>query len=64
MRDIKALRVWWEYKDEELVILWVSPYTGETEKIATFWWPNYPTGCTKEVESLFESIAQKLVNIY
>lgn len=35
---------------------WISPYTGQKEKIATLWWPGHPPEMTDIVEHLFENL--------
>lgn len=42
----------------ELALFWTNPWSGNEEKIATFWWPTHPIEATKQVEDGFEAIAE------
>ena len=53
------LVIWHKYTGEELALFWVNPWSGDDEKIATFWWPGHPIEETKTVEMIFEAIAAK-----
>ncbi len=60
MNDPHDPTVWWEYIGEELAIFWNSPFGGDKEKIASFWWPCHPPESTGEVERFFEILAARI----
>jgi len=52
-------KVRWEYEGDGLCLFWDNPWSGEKEKIATFWWPAHPPEATEAAEAMFETIASR-----